>query len=226
VPQAWTNLNGARLVRTVAIGLMVIGLVFGIGVAWQWFAKVRHISAEQGRLEKTLTAQWTATWNGAATRRVSRIDGVAAGTPIARLHLPTISQTLVVVEGAEEPQLDKGPGRLAGTAPLGKAGNTALAGHRYPGVFWNLDRVEAGDPIVVETAGSWLVYRTVRTVIVQPVDEAVLAAPAEDGPTLLTLITCEPKLSTAQRLIKQAELVRTDDKGGAAPRELQAKSRR
>ncbi len=224
--QTWTNLNGARLVRTVAIGLMVIGLVFGAGVAWQWFAKVRHIAAEQGRLEKTLTSQWTATWNGSTTKRVSRFDGVAAGTPIARLHLPTISQTLVVVEGAEQRQLDKGPGRLAGTAALGQPGNTALAGHRYPGVFWNLDRLEVGDPVVVETAGSWLVYRLVRTVIVQPVDEAVLAAPAKSASAVLTLITCEPKLSTAQRLIKQAELLRTDDKGGAAPRELKARTRR
>jgi sortase A len=230
VAQAWTNLNGARLARGIAVVLIVVGLVFGIGVVWQWFAKVRHISAEQGRLEKTLSAQWSAGWTGVGGRReatrVSRIERVAGGTPIARLHLPTISQTLIVVEGADEPQLDKGPGRMAGTAPLGEPGNTALAGHRYPGVFWNLDLLEAGDPVVVETAGSWLVYRTVRTVVVQPVDEAVLAAPAPGGPNVLTLITCEPKLSTAQRLIKQAELTRTDPKSGPTPRELKAESRR
>jgi sortase A len=227
VAHPWTNVNGARLVRVVAIGLMVIGLVVGMGVAYQWFAKVRHISAEQTRLEKTLDSQWSAGWaRSDRTRRVSRVPTVSAGTPIARLHLPTISQTLVVVEGAGEPQLDKGPGRMAGTAPLGQPGNTALAGHRYPGVFWNLDRVEVGDPVVVETADSWLVYRTVRTVIVQPVDQAVLAAPAAAGPSVLTLITCEPKLSTAQRLIKQAELMRSDPKPGPAPKELSAKSRR
>ena len=212
--------------RTIAIVLMVAGLVVGIGVAWQWLAKVRHISGEQDRLEATLTEQWSATWSGAGRTRVSRIQGAATGTAIARMHLPTLSQTLVVVEGAEEPQLDKGPGRLAGTAPFGQPGNTAVAGHRYPGVFWNLDLLEVGDPVVVETATSWLVYRTVRTVVVQPVDEAVLAAPAAEGPRMLTLITCEPKLSTAQRLVKQAELVRTDDKGGEAPRELKARTRR
>src|SRR5687768_11821110 len=112
---------------------MVVGLVVGIGVAWQWFARVRHISAEQTRLEKTLSAQWSTGWTGdrRESARVSRIERVAAGTPIARLHLPTISQTLVVVEGADERQLDKGPGRMAGTAALGQPGNTALAGHRY-----------------------------------------------------------------------------------------------
>jgi sortase A len=220
--------NTARLLRGIAVVLVVLGLVVGIGVAWQWFARIRHISAEQTRLEKTLSAQWSTGWTGGRreSARVSRIERVATGTPIARLHLPTLSQTLVVVEGADERQLDKGPGRMAGTAPLGQPGNTALAGHRYPGVFWNLDLLEAGDPVVVETAGSWLVYRTVRTVVVQPVDEAVLAAPAPGGPTVLTLITCEPKLSTAQRLIKQAELTRTDPKSGPAPRELKAATKR
>lgn len=241
VAQPWTNLNGARLVRVVAIGLMVIGLVVGAGVAWQWFGKVRDIAAEQGRLEKTLESQWSARWSEktgtgtgtggtgggtAAARRAGRVSTVAAGTPIARLHLPTVGQTLVVVEGSAKPQLDKGPGRMSSTTPLGEKGNTALAGHRYPGVFWNLDLVEVGDPVVVETAGSWLVYRAVRTVIVQPVDEAVLAVPAGDAPSVLTLITCEPKLSTAQRLIKQAELIRTDPKPGPAPKELKTKSRR
>jgi sortase A len=145
--------------RGIAVVLVVVGLVVGIGVAWQWFARVRHISAEQTRLEKTLSAQWSTGWTGGRreSARVSRIERVATGTPIARLHLPTLSQTLVVVEGADERQLDKGPGRMADTAPLGGPGNTALAGHRYPGVFWNLDLLEAGDPVVVETAGSWLV---------------------------------------------------------------------
>lgn len=221
-------MNAARLMRGVAVVLIAIGLVFGVGVTYRWFAKVRHISAEQGKLEKTLTTQWSGHWSntGGRASRVSRVERVAAGTPIARLHLPTIGQTLVVVEGAEEAQLDKGPGRLAGTAALGSPGNTALAGHRYPGVFWNLDLIEAGDPVVVETADSWLVYRAVRTVIVEPVDEAVLSAPAPAGPSVLTLITCEPKLSTAQRLIKQADLTRTDPKPGPEPRELKAESRR
>jgi sortase A len=217
--QRWSNLGNPRVLRGIAACVVSLGLVLGIGVTWQWMGRVRHISAEQVRLEKSLSAQWSVT-------RVSRVERAATGSPIARLHLPTIGQSLVVVEGADEPQLDKGPGRMVDTTPLGSRGNTALAGHRYPGVFWNLDRVEEGDPVVVETAGSWLVYRTVRTVIVQPVDEAVLAPPAAGAPSILTLITCEPKLSTAQRLIKQAELVRTDPKPGPEPRELKAETRR
>jgi LPXTG-site transpeptidase (sortase) family protein len=154
--------------------------------------------------------------------RVS-IVAPARGAPIARLYLPTLGQTLVVVEGAGAAELMKGPGRMSDTVPLGEPGNTALAGHRYPGVFWDLDRIAAGDPIVVETADAWLVYRTVRTVIVEPADDSVLAAPggaAADAPVLLTLITCEPRLSTVHRLVKQAVQVRVDPHDAARPREL------
>jgi len=78
----------------------------------------------------------------------------------------------------------------------------------------------------VETATSWHVYRIARTVIVEPQDDTVLADPGGNRPTLLTLVTCEPKLSTAQRLVKQAELVRTDPRAGSRPKELAITARR
>jgi sortase A len=102
-----------------------------------------------------------------------------------------------------------------------------LSGHRYPGVFWNLDQVDIGDPVIVETATRWLVYRAVRTVIVDPTDETVLAAPVPGtAETVLTLITFEPKLSASRRLVKQAALVRDDPRDGPPPTELKAEHRR
>jgi sortase A len=237
--------NGARAARWVAIALIAVGLVIALGAGWQWYGKIRGAAAEQERLNKVLVAQWdrgpagtvpadhgtsaaaaASPLRAAAAQRGQALAPVAPGTPIARLHLPTISKSLVVVEGATDKQLDQGPGRMTNTAPIGEPGNTALAGHRYPGMFWNLDLVEVGDPIVVETADSWLVYRVVRTVIVEPVDQTVLAPPPSSTPTVLTLITCEPKLSTSRRLVKQAALVRTDPRGGPAPKELTTPTRR
>ena len=247
--------NGALIARWAAVALIVAGLVVALGAGWQWYGKIRRVAAEQQRLEKVLAGQWGTVGSpaagsasrgssaggaaaaaaraaspvrAAAARRGAAVGavGAAVGTPIARLHMPTISKTLVVVEGAGEKQLDQGPGRMTNTAPLGEPGNTALAGHRYPGLFWNLDLIEVGDPIVVETAGSWLVYRAVRTVIVEPVDQTVLAAPPASTPVLLTLITCEPKLSTSRRLVKQAMLIRSDPRSGPTPKELTAPTRR
>jgi sortase A len=244
VGETLTKVNGARVARWAAVALIAVGLLIGFGAGWQWYGKIRGVAAEQKRLDKVLAAQWGEPAGGvsagghdsaaaaaspvrpAATRRGDALTAVAVGTPIARLHLPTISKSLVVVEGAADKQLDQGPGRMSNTVPLGEPGNTALAGHRYPGVFWNLDLIEVGDPIVVETADEWLVYRAVRTVIVEPVDQTVLAPPPQTSPTVLTLITCEPKLSTSRRLVKQASLVRTDPRDGPAPKELAAPTRR
>ena len=43
----------------------------------------------------------------------------------------------------------------------GEQGNVALAGHRVGkgSPFLELDKLRPGDPIVVETAQSWFVYR-------------------------------------------------------------------
>jgi sortase A len=240
----------ARGARWIAVALIAVGLVIGLGAGWQWYGKVRQVAAEQRRLDQALVAQWdeaagsadspdrartgrersaaaaASPVRAAAAGRADAIGAVPPGTPIARLHLPTISKTLVAVEGAGDKQLDQGPGRMTNTVPLGEPGNTALAGHRYPGVFWNLDLIEVGDPIVVEIADRWLVYRAVRTVIVEPVDQTVLAPPPPSTPVLLTLITCEPKLSTSRRLVKQAMLIRTDPRDGPAPKELTSPTRR
>jgi sortase A len=233
--------QSGRFLRVLAFLLVAAGFVVAAGSGVQWYGKVRHASAEQARLSRDLDARWApaaATAQAAnpanparpnparqAPARETTDEQPAPGTPIARLHLPTLGLSLVVLEGTTEAQLRRAPGRIVGTQPLGAPGTTAIAAHRYPGLFWNLDRLSAGDPVVVETAATWLVYRVVRTVIVEPTDQTVLAPPADGAPALLSLATCEPKLSTAQRLVKQAELVRTDPRSGARPRELRAHTR-
>ena len=81
----------------------------------------------------------------------------------------------------------------------GQPGNMALAGHRVGkgSPFLDLDQLRPGDPIVVETADTWFVYRVMgdpgdrrpdrRPVrhpgqeIVRPTDVSVLP-PTPDGP--------------------------------------------
>jgi sortase A len=235
-----------RYLKPIAALLVGAGVVVGLGAGWHWYGKVRHVASQQVQLGKALDQRWTATANPAtahagtanaaggntAAAATGRPDLAASaapvppGTPIARLHLPTLGLDLVVVEGAADAQLSNGPGRIAGTHQLDEGGNAGIAGHRYPGVFWDLDRLEAGDPVVVETATSWLVYKVRRTVTVEPDDTTVLAPPAPGALGLLTLVTCEPKLSTAHRLVKQAELVRDMPRDGPRPREMSVRSRR
>lgn len=102
--------------------------------------------------------------------------------------------------------LKKGPGHYPGTALPGGPGNAAIAGHRttYGAPFFRLDELEVGDPIFITTPGGRHRYDVSEVMIVAPEDAWVLD-PTEDN--RLTLTTCNPRYSAAQRLIVVAELV-------------------
>jgi sortase A len=114
----------------------------------------------------------------------------------------------VIVQGTGTDDLRRGPGHYLGTPLPGQAGNAAIAGHRttYGAPFGNLDKVAPGDPIVVSTPEGDFQYDATRSVVVDPNDVSVIApTPANQ----LTLTTCTPRYSAAQRLVVQASLVGT-----------------
>jgi sortase A len=226
-----------RLLMFAAVLLLASGVAAGGVTAWNWWGRVRAVHAAQERL----AGQWAAeradaSATAAAGRRPAApmpfsgadpsgadLSPAAAGRadrPIAVLHVPSLRLKLFVVEGSDEATLMLGPGHITGTAAFGDTGNAGIAGHRYPGVFWDLDELEVSAPVVVETRSTWLVYRVVDASVVRPEQAEVLAPPAPGAGPLLTLVTCEPKLSTARRLIRQAVLVRRDPVGGPRPAEL------
>ena len=88
----------------------------------------------------------------------------------------------------------------------GQQGNAVISGHRttYGAPFLHLDRVEVGDPITVETATGLHVYQVVESFVVDP-SETWVTTQWEGA--WLTLTTCEPVLSSAQRLVVVATLV-------------------
>jgi sortase A len=137
------------------------------------------------------------------------------GDALGVIRIPEIGVDKVVIAGTRRSDLRKGPGHY-GTTPLpGQAGNAAIAGHRttYGAPFGDLDTLEPGDRIVVETfQGSFnyevLPQETTEGVsghsIVSPYDVEVL----EDyGDNRLTLTACHPKYSARQRIVVQAKLV-------------------
>ncbi|WP_433610186.1 class E sortase [Dactylosporangium sp. CA-139114] len=197
-----------RLVPAVAVLVVLSGLAAGGAAAWSWVGRTREIRAAQHRLSQDLDARWAADRPEAATG------------PVARLHLPTLRLDLVVLGGAGGHDRDRGPALVPGTAAIGAAGNTGVTGERRPGVFWDLDRLGIGDPVVLETRESWFVYRVIEARVVRPEDGTALAPPPPGAGPLLTLVTPEPRLSTARRLIRQATLVRRDARGGPRPTEL------
>lgn len=124
---------------------------------------------------------------------------------------PVHAEPLFVVEGTGREELARGPGHYVGTALPGEDGNMAVAGHRttYAAPFFHLDQLQEGDEIhVTGRDGRRHVYRFSDRRIVTPNDTWVLGPdPLDRGRPLLTLTTCHPRFSAAERMIVFAELV-------------------
>lgn len=116
-----------------------------------------------------------------------------------------------VVEGVTLDHLTRGPGHYPDSSAPGADGTFAVAGHRttYGHPFHNLDVLEPGDEIhVVDRGGRHWVYDFVELRAVAPTDVWVVDNdPLNRGTTHgITLTTCHPKYSAAQRLVAFGEL--------------------
>ena len=128
------------------------------------------------------------------------------GSTLGRMTIPAIGVDEVIFQGWSRETLKMGPGHMPGSPVPGQPGNSVISGHRttYGRPFYDLDLLEVGDVIEVETAIGRHVFEIRRVLVVEPTDVWV----TEDIPgSWITLTTCHPRFSAAQRLIIQGELV-------------------
>lgn len=127
------------------------------------------------------------------------------GEPLGRITIPAAGVDAILVEGVRRDDLKMGPGHMPWTPLPGQPGNAVVSGHRttYGAPFYDLDLLEPGDEIVVETALGRHVYVVRELVVVDPTGVWV----TEDRPgAWLTLTTCHPRFSARERLVVFAEL--------------------
>ncbi|MFC7375327.1 class E sortase [Brachybacterium sp. GCM10030268] len=148
------------------------------------------------------------------------------------MHVPAFDrERFPLAEGVslEDVLNVKGVGHYLETALPGQVGNFSVAGHRntYGRPFEDIARLEAGDPIVVETAEAFYVYEVTESLIVMPQDVEVIApnpADPEAEPTerMLTLTACHPMYSARERYIVHAEFAYWTDRADGIPEALAA----
>ena len=207
------------VLRTVARGLgqllLTVGYVLLLFVVYELWVTDLLSNARQDELTAELREEWAA-----PAAVPAELQG---GEAFAMLHIPRLGADYAraVVEGTGTEDLEQGPGHYPGTAMPGEQGNFAVAGHRVGrgSPFLEIDELRAGDPVVVETADSWFVYRVLGPAdvvpgqqVVSPSDVSVIAptpnGPPDGAPTgaYLTLTTCHPEYSARERLIVHAVL--------------------
>ena len=132
---------------------------------------------------------------------------ISEGDPIARIEIPRLGVGKWVVAGVEKSDLKNGPGHYPETPLPGQLGNAAIAGHRttFGQPFFDIDKLDNGDEIILTTLTGRFVYRVTGQQIVSPSDYQVIAT-TDPTKATLTLTTCHPKYTARQRLIVSAEL--------------------
>jgi sortase A len=108
--------------------------------------------------------------------------------PIAILRIPKIGLRAPVFDGTDDLTLNRGVGRIVGTARIDEPGNVGIAGHR-DGFFRGLEQTRLGDIIQLERTDRTDTYVVRQIRIVAPKDTYVLSP--TPVPTL-TLVTCFP----------------------------------
>jgi sortase A len=204
------------VLRTSGEALITLGLVLLLLASYELWGKAAVITNHQNQLNSQLSQAWAGDDPTVGPTDAPDVGPTAPppGGAVARLYVPKMHQKWVVVEGVALSDIAFAPGHYPGTALPGQVGNFSVAGHRTPALFWNLDVVQPGDQIIVETRRNWYVYTTYQQLIVSPhAIEVVAAVPGKAGahPTEadLTLTTCNPKWNNYQRLIIHAKLSRT-----------------
>lgn len=111
-----------------------------------------------------------------------------ATLPLAILRIAKIKLEVPVFDGTDDLTLNRGVGRITGTAQIGQSGNLGIAGHR-DGFFRGLRNVVKGDLVELDQLGTASRYVINQTEIVTPEDTEVLDP--TPVPTV-TLVTCFP----------------------------------
>lgn len=222
IHSALTRTTLGTVIRTGVRGFGELLITFGVIVlllaAYEVWGKAAVVASHQDELDQQLEEMWaeppppTTTPEDDTEEAEPEPLGPPPGHAIARLYVPKLGKHWVVVEGVELDDIRYAPGRYPSGAMPGEVGNFAVAGHRNPATFWDLDKVHPGDAIVVETQQSWYTYRVTDNHIVTP-DRVDVVAPVPGEPgvdpsqAMLTLTTCHPKWDNYERLIVHAELV-------------------
>ena len=137
---------------------------------------------------------------------------IPAGSPTGVLRIPKLSLEVPIFDGTDELVLNRGVGRIEGTAMPGKPGNLGIAGHR-DGFFRVLKDIEPGDLISVEHLDGQVEYRVTETFIVDPDETWVLQ---DSGGEMVTLVTCYPFYFVGhapQRFIVRGVVAGREDSG-------------
>lgn len=175
------------LERTTPVLLLIRNLFLIIGVLA--LSYVGYVLLDARFYQAEQTRQFEQALKG-ANLSSSEIPETALreGSVLGQIEISRIGLTAMILEGTEEPTLQRAVGHIQGTSLPGQRGNIALAGHRDT-FFRGLRLIRQDDEITLTTLHGAYRYRVESTKIVEPEETDVLDTSDND---ILTLVTCYP----------------------------------
>jgi len=236
-----------RRPRVTVVGvlgeLLITGGVLVMAfLGWQlWLNNV--ISSSEQKTEATQASeQWSMSDKGEAVTPapVERADPGAPQVDIAPGNAEHFANVIIPRFGADytipiregvgvKDVLAYGVGHYPDTQMPGDVGNVALAAHRtgWGEPFRKIVDLQVGDNIYVETEAGWYqyVYRSLEYVmptgvgVLNPVPQVADAVPTD---RILTLTSCNPITTAAERIIAYAVYETWYPRAGGPPAEIAA----
>ncbi|MFI9113400.1 class E sortase [Streptomyces venezuelae] len=214
--------------RAVGELFITFGVVMLLFVTYQlWWTNVLA-GQETNRAKEQIEDTW-------AHGDDSKPEAFEPGEGFAIMYIPKLDVVVPVAEGISKTKvLDKGmvghygEGKLKTAMPSDKQGNFAVAGHRntHGEPFRYINRLEPGDPIVVETQSAYYTYE-MASILPQtsPSNVSVIdPVPKGSGFTapgrFITLTTCTPEFTSTYRMIVWGKLVEERPRSQGKPKAL------
>ena len=212
----WVKILGAACLLA---GISLLGYV-----AWQVHGTDLVADAEQDSLVEAYESESVTIDASLVDKQPDAVSSPDATVPAPELRYGEMFGVLRIprfgndyarpmFEATDAPTLKKGIGHYIGTAGPCQTGNFAIASHRmaYGGAFRDVEQLQAGDEILVETHAVSCTYVVEESLIVAPSETAVIAAvPGKPGQqpseAYLTITTCHPVYSDAERYVVHARL--------------------
>lgn len=217
--------------------LLAITAVLGAFFAYWYLYGDDWVKGRQNDAKSAVVAeQWSPSstelgWLGGTDIPVTPASHVPAET-YATIQVPRFGTDYIrtIANGISVPNvLNQGYfGHYDRTQDVGEIGNYAIAAHRSTAgsPLYDIDKMNVGDPVIVRTELGWYIYRITDKRITTPQDVAsIYPVPDADisaKPTQrwMTLTTCHPYYSDAQRYIAHAIFDRFVPSGQATPHEV------
>ena len=206
--------------------LITAGLLVLLFIGWQLWWNDWVTAGQQTRAASDQSQEWiehARAHEDGSTPSPTATDGefgeppveasVLAGDQFGVLFVPRFGSDYQrnIAEGTGTAVLNStklGIGHYPQTQMPGAVGNFVIASHRsaYGGGMHVLNEFQLGDPIIVQTKDGWYTYRFRNLQYVTADHTSVLyPVPDAEGVTaddrLITLTTCNPLYSTAERMI-------------------------